>query len=97
MLGLSKDDIHHVELQNSRILKDEQAVTAILGTIDNWINPFMDTDDLVSLSTAITPSPKICEDIQRAHKLGCTAYEKFKEDRLESNPPKVKFYDPLPK
>ena len=58
---------------------DEQAVTTILVTINNWINPFFDTDELVSLSTAITPSQMICEDIQRAHKLGCTAYKKIKE------------------
>ena len=45
-------DPTHTELQRSRIKKDEQAVSSIVDLIQGWVNPFSESQDLVSISTA---------------------------------------------
>ena len=48
MTGLIKSVVRHAELHKPRIKKDE-AVSSVLETIDNWVNPFEDNQEMVSL------------------------------------------------
>ena len=95
MINLTKSDVHHAELQSSRIRKDEIAVTSVVNTLENWINPFENACDIVSLSTATAAPKDIVSDLLRANNVGFAAYQTFKEERLECQPPTVKFHDTL--
>jgi len=98
VLVTGKSDHGHVELQNSRIKKDELAVNAVVETLQNWVNPFEENQqELVSLSTAAAATRQIATQLLEAEKRGEAAYQSFKSERLESSPPVVKFHDPLPK
>ncbi len=80
MTGLIKSDVHHAELHKPRIKKDE-AVSSVLETIHNWVNPFEDIHEMVSLSTAGLVSPEIQHDLLAAYALGKMAYDNFQEER----------------
>lgn len=97
MINLTKSAMHHAELQSPRITKDEIAVTSVVNTLDNWINPFENDCDIISLSSATAAPTDIVNDLLRAENAGLAAYQKFKEERLETQPPKIKFHDPLRK
>lgn len=88
---------HHAELQKSRITKDEQAVSAIVEVIEDLVNPFSDPKDLLNISNATVVSTEIAQDLASAKNRGESAYETFKKERLESDPPIIKFHDRLPK
>lgn len=52
LLGIvqcNKSDIHHVDLQLSLVQNDEEAVAAVVGLIQGWVNTFADTKDLISI------------------------------------------------
>jgi hypothetical protein len=55
---------------------------------ENWVNPFVEEEQLVSISTARTAPP---EDLLRTHEVGEEAYSKFKSERLDTN--KIPFHD----
>ncbi len=95
MTGLIKSDVHHAELHKPRIKKDEEAVSSVLETIDNWVNPFEDNHEMVSLSTAVVASPEIQHDLLAAYAIGKMAYDIFQEERLAHDPPAVKFHDKI--
>ena len=98
VLSIGKTDCGHVELQNSRIKKDELAVNAVVETLHNWVNPFeAERDELVSLSSAAAVTDEITADLTKAEELGEAAYQTFKTERLEANPPIKQFHDTLPK
>lgn len=98
VLSISKSDNGHVELQPTRIKKDEQAVNAVVETLKDWVNPFEEGhNELVSLSTAAVASEQIAEDLSQAKERGEEAFQKFRTERLEVNPPITKFHDTLPK
>ena len=42
----------HVELQRPRIQKDEEVVSAAVSLIHEWVNPFAEKQELISISTA---------------------------------------------
>ena len=53
--------------------------------------------NLVCLSTGKLATPEIEKDLFQAEAFGVKAYKTFCKDRLESDPPKVKFHDKMTK
>lgn len=97
MTQTNRSDVHHTELQNPRIQKDEKSVTAVTEVLNNWINPFEENHELVCISTATTARKDVRDALIEAHQKGKQAYSQFHEERLQSNPPQKKFHDPIPK
>lgn len=97
MVGYAKGKHGHADLTASRISQDEKDVAAMVDLIKNWTNPFAGHTQLSSISTGAVATPAIAEDLANAYKIGEAAYCDFKETRLESQPPKVKFHDKLKK
>ena len=53
--------------------------------------------DLVCLSTGKVASPKIEQDLLNAKTVGEKAYETFRIQQLESEPPQARFHDTISK
>jgi len=89
----------HVDLQPTRIRKDNHDVAAIIDTLENgWVNPINgDAVDIICVSTGRLASPEVATDLLNAHRVGEKAYQIFKEERLESAQPTTKFHDRLTK
>ena len=90
MLDLGKSSSEHKDLQKSRIARDEADVKSLTSMLDNhWINPFSSEqqDVIICLSTGKVATPKIEEDLLNAKAVGEKAYEEFRKQRLETNPP----------
>ncbi|KAG1651025.1 Blastula protease 10 [Nymphon striatum] len=73
----------------TRIIKDEADVQALVTMLEsNWINPFDEnSQELVSISPGKLATPDITEDLLHAHESGKKAYDAFKTERLEQEPP----------
>ncbi len=84
-------ELHHAELRQTRIKKDEEAVSAVVQLIQGWINPFTENQDLVSISTAKIAPRDITSDLMKAHSTGEKCYSTFRSERLEKDVPTVKF------
>lgn len=99
MLHLSTSKSKHTDLQPRRIAKDEADVNSLVSMLDeSWINPFEGAQqDLVCLSTGKLATPEIEQDVLQAEDLGEKAFRTFSRERLESDPPRVKFNDPMKK
>ena len=95
MTEINQSDFHHSELQKPRTEKDEKAVSDVVDVLQNWINPFEESQDIVSLSTATVAPQEIAKDLMEAYNTGEEAYNCFKVERLEEDPPKIKFHDPM--
>ena len=62
------EEIDHVDVQQSRIAKDEQDVKAMFDLLEsNWTNPFSSYQPLLSISTGATVSPGVERDLSRAY------------------------------
>ena len=74
-------------------------VKSIISILQNtWLNTFNpDLQDLVCLSTGKVATPDVEYDLLRAKDIGEKAYQLFREQRLQSSPPKVKFHDKITK
>ena len=95
MIQASNSKTQHTELQSSRMKKDEQAASAIVDLIQGWVNPFSESQDLISISTAKKAPREIATDLKTAHAVGERCYANFKEERMEKTPQIRKFHDPL--
>ncbi len=89
-------ELHHAELRQTRIKKDEEAVSAVVQLIQGWINPFTENQDLVSISTAKIAPRDITSDLMKAHSTREKCYSTFRSERQEKDVPTVKFHDILP-
>ena len=89
----------HTDLQVSRIARDEEDVKSLMSMLEgSWINPFKgEQQDLVCLSTSKLVTPEIEKDLLQAEALGEKAYKTFSKERLEYDPPKLKFHDKITK
>lgn len=87
------------DLQPTRIARDESDVKCIISVLQNtWLNPFNpDLQDLVCLLTGKVATPDVEHDLLQANDIGEKAYRAFREQRLQSNPAKVKFHDTITK
>lgn len=95
MIQSDRLDLHHTELQHSRIERDEEDVSAVVNVLQGWVNPFSGSQDIISLSTARVAPTELSSDLMKAHDTGEANYLQFKMERLESNPPLKKFHDPM--
>lgn len=60
---------------------------------EGWNNPFAESEELVSLSTAKQAPEDVTRDLLNAWQVGEEAYQEFREQQLESSPPQKKFHD----
>ena len=99
MLHINSSYSKHNDSQRSRITRDETDVKNIISLLqDTWLNPFNpDLQDLVCLSTGKVASSEVEDDLLRTKEVGEEAYKAFREQRLECDPPNVKFHDILKK
>ena len=95
MVQASNSKTQHTELQSSRMKKDEQAASAIVDLSQGWVNPFSESQDLISISPAKKAPREIATDLKTAHAVGERCYANFKEERMEKTPQIRKFHDPL--
>jgi len=95
MVQGSNMETQHTELQSPRIKKDELAVSSIVDPIQGCVNPFSESQELISISTAKKAPREIATDLKTAHGVGERCYAKFKEERMEKTPQTRKFHDPL--
>ena len=66
--------------------------------MEGWVNPFQgDMQDLICLSTGKMASEDVAGDLLQAKHLGERAFQSFSKERLEANPPKVRFHDSMSK
>jgi len=89
----------HPDLQHTRVMKDERDVQAFVELIErSWLNPLSHEETkLVNVSTGVVVPPDIVVDLLQAHEVGEKAYEKFKQESLEADPPTINFYDEMKK
>ena len=98
MLNMSKSSSQHNDLQKSKITRDEADMQSLLSTLKGWSSPFLNQgQDLICLSTGKLASDDVARDLLQARDISERAYRRFSEERLEANPPKVKFHDTLKK
>ena len=98
MVGYAQGNNDHVDLEQSRIAKDEQDVKAMVDHIEsNWTNPFSSYQPLLSISTGATALPEIKRDLSRAYLVRETAYQQLKNECLEPEKPPMKFHHTLTK
>ena len=91
----SNTELHHPELQQTRIKTDEKAVSAVVDLVKGWINPFAEKQELVCISTAKATPKDITSDLMKAHEIGKQSYTTFKRERLEKDPPVKQFHDTM--
>lgn len=84
MMDAKVSNTSHPEMGKSRIKEDEEKVQKVISCFDDWVNPFSQQNELVSISTARTSPAEVCEDLSKAHQLREEAYTQFKVDRLET-------------
>lgn len=74
MLHDGKSRHHHADLQQPRIKKDEEAVSAAVDLAKGWVNPFSEKHGLVSISTAKAAPTDIPSDLMNAYEIGERSY-----------------------
>lgn len=72
-------------------------MSALVDVIDDLVNPFKESQELLNISNAAVASTDIAKDLAKAKERGESAYTSFKEDRLETDPPAIQFHERLPK
>ena len=92
---VKRSSAHHDDLHEPRIEKDEKSVAPVQSLIESWNNPFDQSQELSSISTAQKVPLDVADDLMRASHVGEKAYQQFKTERIESSTPKTKFHDPL--
>ena len=99
MVGRSESRVNHPDLQSPRIRRDEADIQSLVELMETcWLNPFSpDHTEFVSLSTATVVPTDVASDLLNAYKIGEEAYQAFKQERLESNPPTTQFHDKMTK
>ena len=73
------------DLSPKRILDDESAVIKCCDCINNWKNPFEDSDSLFCLSSGIAGCHEVEKDMFNAENIGRRRLESFIEERIETN------------
>ena len=95
MVQVKRPSYHHDEILAARQVKDEKAVTAVESLIESWNNPFIESKQLVSISTATEAPEDVPQDLIKAREIGEQAYQQFREERIEAFKPKKKIHDPM--
>ena len=91
----TKSHLHHADLQEPRIQKDEKAVRDVVSLIQGWTNLFAEEREIKSISNAKIATKEVAIDLKRAKEICEKAYNAFVKERLEQDPPEKKFHDPI--
>ena len=78
----NRSNICHTELQRPKIHIYEDAVSTVVGLSKYWVNPFVEKQDVIGISTAKT-DPR---DLLKAYEIGEQANATFMCERLERDP-----------
>ena len=99
MLHINSSSVKHHDLHRSRITRDETGVKNTISLLqDIGLRPFNpDLQGLVYLLTGKVASSEVQDDLLRAKDAGEELYKAFREQRLECDPPNVKFHDTVKK
>ena len=76
-------DFHHFDLHKPRVEKEEKVVSSVVEVLESWINPFDESQELVSISTATAAPQDVTNDLMHACETRDTAYQAFIKERLE--------------
>ena len=78
MIGLNtnEDDIHK-EVRAPRQAKNENDVERVMSVIKDWVNPFDGPEELVCISSRVTVSPEIKQNLLGAERAGYTLVTEF--------------------
>jgi len=95
MVHGNQSELNHADLQQPRIQKDEETVSAVVSLIQAWVNPFSEKQDLISISTAKSAPRDIASDLMKACDIGEQSYATFQNERLENDPSAKPFHDPM--
>ena len=71
---VKRSSAHHDDLHEPRIEKDEKSVAPVQSLIESWNNPFDQSQELSSISTAQKVLLDVANDLVRARQVGETAY-----------------------
>lgn len=97
MIQVKRPLNHHDELQAPRKSRDEKAVNAVQTLIQSWNNPFLETQELISISTAKKAPVDVLQDLMQAYEIGENAYQQFKKTRKQATNKEVSRYDEVKK
>ena len=88
--------VHH-DLLPGRIKRDESDVSRVIESIQcSFINPFVEENDLVILSSSVKATEEIKDHLLNAESYGKSAMDDFVKNRL-SEKPVQDFFDPIKK
>ena len=73
------------DLSPKRTLDDESAVIKCCDCLNNWKNPFEDSDSLFCLSSGIAGCHEVEKDMFNAENIGRRRLESFIAERIETN------------
>ena len=90
----NEDDIRK-EFRAPRLAKNENDIERVMSVTKGWVNPFDGPEELVCISSGVTVSPDIKQDLLGAERSGDTLVTEFLKDRIASN--NVSFSDPPPR
>ena len=94
MLHINSSSPKHHDLHLSRITRVETGVKNIISLLQvTGLNPFSpDLQNLVCLSTGKVASSEVQDDLLRPKDVGEELYKASREQRLECDPPNIKFH-----
>jgi hypothetical protein len=70
-------------------------VQHIVSNLEEHVNPFEESDDLIHLTSGLVASQNVADDLLGAEQMGMAALENFTDKRLNSNA--EEFHAPLKK
>ncbi|XP_006813534.1 ribitol-5-phosphate transferase FKTN-like [Saccoglossus kowalevskii] len=74
-------------VQDTKSELHNAAVSAVVGLIQSWVDPFDQKNDLISTSTTKAVPRHITSDLMKAYEIGEKNYATFRNERLENDPP----------
>ena len=94
-LSLSQENQPPKDTGSKRQKFDETLVTSCIEMINQWNNPFEPSEGIVNLSSGVTASEEIKEDLLKAKEIGERCLDEFLKSRIESG--EVSLYEPIRK
>ena len=93
----NKTNVRRVDLQQTRITKDEEGVSSITGMSDNqsWVKRICHIQSPHKDFHRKNSAPEYSHRSKRAWNVADNCYSNLKTERLEDNPQIKKFHDPI--
>lgn len=94
-VGVTESSWIHKEGTPSRMKRDENDIRKVTGVISSMLDPFVQSEDLTSISTGINASAETSSDLFRAQKEGDKKLQDFIKQRIMSE--EVPYFDAIKK